>query len=193
MPLPAVVAVRSVVAYLVTLAYIAIALFNHLVEGAMRDPSSLNKPSTREIGAANMIGTEVAVKSPPDGYTLLCTATVLATVVSFYKKVPFDPLRDLVMDIGQIVDSVPPLPAPRLTIAHGLDPDRLRQQLDVVDELNQRWDDFRILTGIEVDILVDGSLDQDEDLLDRLDVVVASVHSKLRMDGEGMTKRMVSV
>jgi putative hydrolase len=86
--------------------------------------------------------------------------------------------------------------SPRLTIAHGLDPDRLRRQLDVIDELNDRYrrpgDDFRILTGIEVDILVDGTLDQDEDLLDRLDVVVASVHSKLSMDAKEMTRRMVT-
>ena len=81
--------------------------------------------------------------------------------------------------------------SPRLTIAHGLDADRLREQLDVLDGLNARWDDFRILAGIEVDILADGSLDQDEDLLDRLDVVVASVHSKLSMDAKEMTRRMV--
>jgi putative hydrolase len=81
--------------------------------------------------------------------------------------------------------------SPRLTIAHGLDAERLRRQLEVIDELNQRWDDFRILTGIEVDILVDGTLDQDEELLARLDVVVASVHSKLSMDAKEMTRRMV--
>src|SRR5205807_3643297 len=51
---------------------------------------------------------------------------------------------------------------------------------------------FRILTGIEVDILDDGTLDQDEDLLAQLDVVVASVHSKLRMDADAMTRRMVT-
>ncbi len=81
--------------------------------------------------------------------------------------------------------------SPRLTVAHGLDADRLRHQLDVVGELNADLAPFRILTGIEVDILVDGALDQDEALLDRLDVVVASVHSKLRMDGPEMTKRML--
>jgi putative hydrolase len=81
--------------------------------------------------------------------------------------------------------------SPRLTVAHGLDAERLRRQLDVIDELNRRWDDFRILTGIEVDILVDGSLDQEEELLARLDVVVASVHSKLSMDAKEMTRRMV--
>ncbi|HZT67736.1 MAG TPA: PHP domain-containing protein [Acidimicrobiales bacterium] len=84
--------------------------------------------------------------------------------------------------------------SPRLTVAHGLDPDRLRRQLEVVGELNQRLareGGFRILTGIEVDILEDGRLDQEEELLARLDVVVASVHSKLRMEGPAMTARMV--
>ena len=50
---------------------------------------------------------------------------------------------------------------------------------------------FRLLTGIEVDILDDGTLDCDEDLLGRLDVVVASVHSKLKMEPAAMTRRMV--
>jgi putative hydrolase len=81
--------------------------------------------------------------------------------------------------------------SPRLTIAHGLDPERLRRQLEVVDELNAELAPFRILTGIEVDILEDGSLDQEDDLLARLDVVVASVHSKLRMEPADMTRRMV--
>jgi putative hydrolase len=81
--------------------------------------------------------------------------------------------------------------SPRLTIAHGLSPDRLRRQLEVVAELNEEMAPFRILTGIEVDILADGRLDGDAELLGRLDVVVASVHSKLRMDTEGMTRRMV--
>jgi putative hydrolase len=81
--------------------------------------------------------------------------------------------------------------SPRLTIAHGLSPERLRQQLEVLAELNEAMAPFRILTGIEVDILEDGGLDQDEDLLASLDVVVASVHSKLRMDSEAMTARMV--
>jgi len=81
--------------------------------------------------------------------------------------------------------------SPRLTVAHGLDAARLRRQLEVVEELNAELAPFRILTGIEVDILEDGSLDQDEGLLAGLDVVVASVHSKLRMDAESMTARML--
>jgi len=81
--------------------------------------------------------------------------------------------------------------SPRLTVAHGLDADRLRAQLEVVGKLNEELAPFRILTGIEVDILEDGSLDQDESLLALLDVVVASVHSKLRMDAAPMTERML--
>jgi putative hydrolase len=82
--------------------------------------------------------------------------------------------------------------SPRLTVAHGLDRERLLRQLDVVQELNSEMAPFRILTGIEVDILEDGSLDQDEDLLARLDVVVASVHSKLKMESAAMTRRMIA-
>jgi len=80
----------------------------------------------------------------------------------------------------------------RLTVAHGLNSERLRAQLDVLAELNAGLEPFRILTGIEVDILEDGSLDQDLDLLAELDVVVASVHSKLRMDSDQMTARMLA-
>jgi len=81
--------------------------------------------------------------------------------------------------------------SPRLTVAHGLSAERLRRQLDVIDELHERYAPMRVLTGIEVDILEDGSLDQDSELLERLDVVVASVHSKLSMDAAAMTRRMV--
>ena len=81
--------------------------------------------------------------------------------------------------------------SPRLTVAHGLDRDRLLAQLDEIDALNEQLAPFRILTGIEVDILVDGGLDQDPDLLERLDVVVASVHSKLAMEEQHMTERML--
>ncbi|QIB48065.1 PHP domain-containing protein [Streptomyces aureoverticillatus] len=81
--------------------------------------------------------------------------------------------------------------SPRLTIARGLSPDRLREQLRVVAELNETWAPFRLLTGIECDILPDGGLDQEPELLALLDVVVVSVHSKLRMDAPAMTRRMV--
>jgi putative hydrolase len=91
--------------------------------------------------------------------------------------------------------------SPRLTVANGLSPERLRQQLDLVAQLNERFaaeaasgdtQPFRILTGIECDINLDGSLDQEPELLERLDVVVASVHSKLRMPADEMTPRMVA-
>jgi putative hydrolase len=82
--------------------------------------------------------------------------------------------------------------SPRLTVAGGLSADRLERQLDLVAELNAGLAPFRILTGIEVDILEDGALDQREDLLARLHVVVASVHSHLRMPAGPMTERMLT-
>lgn len=82
--------------------------------------------------------------------------------------------------------------SPHLTIANGLTAERLAQQLDVVAEVNDSYDDFRLLTGIEVDILDDGGLDQTAAMLERLDIVVASVHSKLRMPSGAMTRRMVT-
>src|SRR3712207_6201001 len=82
--------------------------------------------------------------------------------------------------------------SPRLTVANGLSAARLTRQLQVVEAVNSHLDDgFRLLKGIEVDILDDGTLDQSEELLGRLDIVVASVHSKLRMDRDSMTRRMV--
>jgi putative hydrolase len=94
--------------------------------------------------------------------------------------------RDLGHDYMVLTDH-----SPRLTVARGLSPERLREQLAVVHDLNAELAPFRLLTGIEVDILDDGSLDQEEELLDELDVVVASVHSKLRMEADQMTERMV--
>jgi histidinol phosphatase-like PHP family hydrolase len=82
--------------------------------------------------------------------------------------------------------------SPRLTIANGLSQERLREQLDVLAELNEELAPFRILSGVEVDILEDGALDQSEELLSRVDFVVASVHSKLRMERDLMTRRMVA-
>ncbi len=81
--------------------------------------------------------------------------------------------------------------SPRLTVANGLTAARLEQQLDEVARLNAELAPFRILTGIEVDILSDGALDQTPELLSRLDLVVGSVHSELRMEEKPMTKRLV--
>src|SRR5580658_8495548 len=82
--------------------------------------------------------------------------------------------------------------SPRLTVANGLSAERLEAQLELVASLNEELAPFRILTGIEVDILEDGSLDQRDDLLARLDVVVASVHSLLRQPAADMTSRMLT-
>jgi putative hydrolase len=82
--------------------------------------------------------------------------------------------------------------SPRLTVANGLSPARLRGQLTQVRQVNKRLAPFRLLSGIEVDILDDGALDQEPALLAELDVVVASVHSKLRMDRAPMTARMLA-
>lgn len=80
--------------------------------------------------------------------------------------------------------------SPNLTVANGLSAERLQEQLGVLDELNER-SGIRLLSGIETDILLDGTLDQTPEMLDRLDVVVASVHSKLRMESREMTERML--
>ncbi len=86
--------------------------------------------------------------------------------------------------------------SPRLRVANGLSAARLTKQLGVVEAVNEHLSEggaggFTLLKGIEVDILDDGSLDQDDDLLARLEVRVASVHSKLAMDAAPMTKRMI--
>lgn len=94
--------------------------------------------------------------------------------------------RDLGHDYCVITDH-----SPRLTVAHGLTAARLREQLAVTAALAVELAPFRVLQGIEVDILDDGALDQEAELLAELDVVVASVHSKLRADSETMTHRMV--
>lgn len=87
--------------------------------------------------------------------------------------------------------------SPSLKIANGLSAERLVEQLDVVADINResRLSDgpgFRLLSGIEVDILEDGELDQTPEMLDAVDVVVASVHSKLRSDKSTMTRRMLN-
>ena len=82
--------------------------------------------------------------------------------------------------------------SPRLTVARGLTAERLREQLTVLADLSPRLGEFRLLSGIEVDILDDGGLDQEPELLSELDVVVASVHSKLAMDAPAMTRRMLA-
>ncbi|PPF78313.1 PHP domain-containing protein [Subtercola sp. Z020] len=85
--------------------------------------------------------------------------------------------------------------SPNLTVAHGLTAERLEQQLAEIEGLREvlesRGAGLRLLTGIEVDILDDGTLDQRPELLGRLDIVVASIHSHLRADARTMTERML--
>jgi len=76
-------------------------------------------------------------------------------------------------------------------IAHGMSADRLRQQMTEIDELNQKIGDIRILSGIEVDIRADGSLDMPLELLAELDIVVAAVHSSMNQSQEKMTRRLL--
>ena len=84
--------------------------------------------------------------------------------------------------------------SPRLTVASGLSAERLARQLGVVEAINDHLtgSGFTLLKGIEVDILDDGGLDQTEEMLDRLDLRVASVHSKLKMEPAAMTRRMTA-
>ena len=104
------------------------------------------------------------------------------------------PIREMTLTAAELGHEYAVLSdhSPTLKVANGLSPERLREQLDVVGQVNAELAPFRLLTGIEVDILEDGRLDQEPELLERLDVVVASVHSKLRSPSEAMTRRMVT-
>ncbi|HBC92210.1 MAG TPA: DNA polymerase/3'-5' exonuclease PolX [Pelotomaculum sp.] len=79
-----------------------------------------------------------------------------------------------------------------LHIARGLSLDKLQEQHEVIRELNKKQEDFRILTGIEVDILPKGELDCPDEVLKEIDVVVASVHSAFKQDRETMTARLLA-
>ncbi len=76
--------------------------------------------------------------------------------------------------------------------ANGLQPERVLQQMAAIDELNAKMAPFRIFKGIESDILNDGSLDYEEDILKKFDFIIASVHTNLRMDEEKATRRLVT-
>ena len=90
--------------------------------------------------------------------------------------------------------------SPNLTIANGLSTERLMRQLEEIEDVNGQLaaeaesgaPPFGVLSGIEVDIKEDGTLDQTTDVLGALDIVVGSVHSKLRSPGEVMTRRMLA-
>jgi putative hydrolase len=104
---------------------------------------------------------------------------------------PLEEMLQTARDLGHHYAAIPDH-SPRLKVARGLSADRLRRQLSIMDSLRPDLAGLQILPGIEVDILTDGSLDQDAGLLAELDVVVASVHSELRSDSETMTERMVA-
>ncbi|MFV0372854.1 PHP domain-containing protein [Microbacterium sp.] len=102
---------------------------------------------------------------------------------------PIDQMADAARALGHEYQAITDH-SPRLRVARGLSAERLQQQIDIVRGI--RDEAFTLLTGIEVDILEDGALDQEEGLLGELDVVVASAHSKLRMDRAPMTRRLVA-
>jgi DNA polymerase (family 10) len=79
----------------------------------------------------------------------------------------------------------------RLAMVHGLDPLRLHEQWSEIEAVAARLDGITILRGIEVDILEDGALDLPDDVLGELDWVVASAHSKLDMEPDAMTRRII--
>ncbi len=79
----------------------------------------------------------------------------------------------------------------RLTVAHGLDVKRLRQQMEEIDRLNDNSKGITILKGIEVDILEDGSLDLPDDVLGELDLVVGAVHSQFKLARAKQTTRIL--
>jgi putative hydrolase len=107
------------------------------------------------------------------------------------------PIEEMVMTASEVGHDYVVLTdhSPRLRVANGLSTARLTRQIEVVAAVNAHLGGaggFRLLHGIEVDILDDGTLDQTDEMLGRLDLVVASVHSKLRMDRAAMTRRMVA-
>ena len=76
--------------------------------------------------------------------------------------------------------------------ANGLKPDRLLEQFAAIDELNSKQKDFKIYKSIESDILNDGSLDYDEEILKQFDLIIASVHTNLKMDEKKATQRLIT-
>jgi DNA polymerase (family 10) len=77
-----------------------------------------------------------------------------------------------------------------LVVANGLTPERILQQQEEIQKLNEKWDDFTILSGIEMDILPDGTLDYEDSLLEKLDFVIASIHSAFSQSKETIMKRL---
>jgi DNA polymerase (family 10) len=77
-------------------------------------------------------------------------------------------------------------------IAHGLDVERVKEQVAEIKALNERLSGICVLTGIEVDIRADGSLDLPHEILSELDIVIAAVHSAMNQNEEKMTRRVIN-
>jgi DNA polymerase (family 10) len=81
--------------------------------------------------------------------------------------------------------------SPNVAVTQGLDAERLAEQIDAIEALNEKFDDFRILKSSEVDILEDGSLDLPDEILKRLDLRVCSIHSHFDLSPEKQTERII--
>lgn len=79
-----------------------------------------------------------------------------------------------------------------LRVANGLNEKRLREQRKEIDEINETMEDFHIFAGIEMDILPDGSLDFDDDFLQEMDFVIASIHSSFQQSEEQIMERLMN-
>ncbi len=77
-----------------------------------------------------------------------------------------------------------------LKVANGLTPERLLKQREEIKKINEKYDDFTILSGVEMDILPDGTLDYDDDLLEGMDIVIASIHSAFSQPREKIMNRL---
>jgi DNA polymerase (family 10) len=77
-----------------------------------------------------------------------------------------------------------------LKVANGLTPERLKAQREEIDKLNEQYDDFKILAGVEMDILPDGTLDYSDEVLDGMDFVIASIHSSFSQPQDVIMKRL---
>ena len=78
-----------------------------------------------------------------------------------------------------------------LPMTGGLDKDRLKKQWNEIDEMNEKFDDIRVFRSMEVDVLEDGALSLEEELLDELDIVLVSIHSKFNLSAEKQTERVL--
>ncbi|RBW71529.1 DNA polymerase/3'-5' exonuclease PolX [Bacillus taeanensis] len=79
-----------------------------------------------------------------------------------------------------------------LKVANGLTPKRLKEQREEIKRLNEKYTDFTIFSGVEMDILPDGTLDYDDELLGEMDFVIASIHSSFSQDRETIMERLTT-